>query len=93
MRAADDPRYLEFAARLRQVRKRRGLTQAQLAGLLGKPQPYVSKIETCERRIDIVETAEWCIRLNVCIGEVLPGSLAGALSSSSSMASEGAGFA
>ena len=79
MQAAHDPRYLEFVARLRQARKDKGLTQTQLAALLGKPQPYVSKIETCERRIDLVETAEWCIRLGVCIDEVLPTSLARAL--------------
>lgn len=81
MQAAHDPRYLEFAARLRRARKEKGLTQAQLAALLGKPQPYVSKIETCERRIDIVETADWCIRLDVRIDDVLPKSLAGALRS------------
>lgn len=75
MQAANDPRYLEFAARLRQARKAKGLTQAQLAAQLGKPQAFVSKVETCERRIDLVETAEWCIRLDVCIDDVLPRSL------------------
>ena len=89
MQAAHDPRYLEFAARLRRARKDRGLTQAQLAALLGKPQPYVSKIETCERRIDIVETADWCMRLDVCIDDVLPRSLAGALRSRSESDREG----
>ncbi len=79
MQAAHDPRYLELVARLRQARKDKGFTQAQLAALLGKPQPYVSKVETCERRIDLVEAAEWCIRLDISIAEVLPRSLARAL--------------
>jgi len=90
MQAAQDPRYLEFAARLRRARKDKGLTQAQLAALLGKPQPYVSKIETCERRIDIVETADWCMRLDVFIDDVLPGSLADALRSREESDQEGA---
>ncbi|MDE2781316.1 MAG: helix-turn-helix transcriptional regulator [Gemmatimonadota bacterium] len=89
MQAAHDPRYLEFAARLRRARTDKGLTQAQLAALLGKPQPYVSKIETCERRIDIVETADWCIRLDVGIADVLPRSLVGALRSRPESGQEG----
>ena len=72
MRAAHDPRYLEFVARLRQARKARRMTQAELATLLGKPQAYVSKVETCERRIDLIETAEWCIQLGVRLGDLIP---------------------
>lgn len=88
MQAAHDPRYLEFVARLRQARRNKGLTQTQLAGLLGKPQPYVSKVETCERRIDFVETAEWCLRLGISIDEVLPRSLAYALASDAAATSD-----
>ena len=72
MRAAHDPRYLEFVARLRQARKARHMTQAELATLLGKPQAYVSKVETCERRIDLIETAEWCVRLRVRLDDLIP---------------------
>lgn len=88
MQAAHDPRYLEFVARLRQARRDKGLTQTQLADLLGKPQPYVSKVETCERRIDLVETAEWCIRLGISIDEALPRSLGRALVSNSPSTSD-----
>ena len=72
MRAAHDPRYLELVARLRQARQAHHLTQAQLALLLGKTQSYVSKVETCERRIDAIETAEWCAHLQVQLEDVLP---------------------
>lgn len=92
MRAAYDPRYLEFAARLRQARRRKGLTQAQLAVLLGKSQSYVSKIETCERRIDLVETAEWCLRLGVTINDVVPRNLARALAHDTQARSESEGL-
>ena len=37
------------------LRKRRGVTQAQLASRLGKPQSYISKSERCLRRIDPAE--------------------------------------
>ena len=72
MRATNDPRYLEFIARLRQARKARQLTQAELASLLAKPQSYVSKVETCERRIDLIEAAYWCTHLQVRLEELLP---------------------
>jgi transcriptional regulator with XRE-family HTH domain len=75
MRAAHDPRYLEFVARLRQARKARKLTQAELASLLVKPQSYVSKVETCERRLDLIEAVEWCVHLQVQLEDLLPENL------------------
>ena len=41
-------------------RKHAGITQAQLASKLGKPQSFVSKIESRERRLDIVEFFHIC---------------------------------
>ena len=79
MRVAHDPRYLEFVARLRQARKAKQLTQAQLAARLAKPQSYVSKVETCERRIDLIETVEWCVHLQVRLVNLLPANLRQAL--------------
>ncbi|CUW47963.1 transposase [Novacetimonas hansenii] len=37
------------------ARRGKGLTQATLAERLGKPQSYVAKYETGERRIDVIE--------------------------------------
>lgn len=54
-----DERYREFLRKLRAARVEAGLTQRQVAHLLGKPQSYVSKSESGERRIDIVELAEF----------------------------------
>ena len=36
-------------------RRQKGLTQANIADRLGKPQSYVSKYELGERRLDVIE--------------------------------------
>ena len=72
MSGAHDPLYIEFIARLRNVRKARKLSQRQLGEKLGKAQTFISKVETCERRIDIIEAAKWCIALEISLEEVLP---------------------
>ncbi len=38
-----------------ELRQAHGLTQAQLAARLGKPQQFISKVERGDRRIDVVE--------------------------------------
>jgi len=45
---------------LKELRKDAGLTQVELSDALGKPQSYVSKYETGERKLDYVETSEIC---------------------------------
>jgi len=47
--------YLLFLKRLRQARTDAGLSQAAAAKRLGKPQSFVSKCESGERRVDVVE--------------------------------------
>jgi transcriptional regulator with XRE-family HTH domain len=47
--------YTALAAKLREARKDAGLTQQQAAKLLGKPQSFISKLESGERRLDAVE--------------------------------------
>jgi transcriptional regulator with XRE-family HTH domain len=37
------------------ARKRSGLTQAELGGRVGKDQTFISLIERCQRRIDVLE--------------------------------------
>ena len=50
---------------LRNLRRDKNLTQADLAERLGLPQSYVSKYETGERRLDFVETAMVCKALGM----------------------------
>jgi transcriptional regulator with XRE-family HTH domain len=54
-----DKLYKEFLSKLRKARVETGLTQKQVAELLQRPQSYISKSESGERRIDIVELTEF----------------------------------
>jgi len=47
--------YRAFLKLLVQARKDSGLTQVQVARKLGKPQSFISKCESGERRVDFVE--------------------------------------
>ena len=42
-----------------------GVTQTQLAELLNVNQAFISKIETCERRLDIIELHQICKVLKI----------------------------
>jgi len=47
--------YKEIINRLKQARIDAGLSQQAVADKLGKPQSYISKIESGERRLDVAE--------------------------------------
>ncbi|PIW29645.1 MAG: XRE family transcriptional regulator [Rhodospirillales bacterium CG15_BIG_FIL_POST_REV_8_21_14_020_66_15] len=47
-----------FCTLLVEARKASGMTQQDVAAKLGKPQSYVSKYETGERRLDVIEFLE-----------------------------------
>ena len=47
--------YNRFLTKIRQARMDAELTQTHVADALGKPQSFVSKIESGERRLDFVE--------------------------------------
>ncbi|MBW0433937.1 transcriptional regulator [Leptospira yasudae] len=44
-----------FCKNLIAARKEADLTQLEIAKLLGEPQSYISKIESGERRLDVIE--------------------------------------
>lgn len=59
-----DPRYRLFVEQLAKDRKISGVSQKDLAQLLQLSQPDVSKIETFERRLDIIEAIDWLSALS-----------------------------
>lgn len=54
-RDLNSPRYQALRELIRAERKRHGLSQADVAKTLGRPQSYVADFERRERRIDVVE--------------------------------------
>lgn len=57
-KSSHSARYDRLRELLIQSRRDAGLTQAQLAAKLQKPQSFVSKYENGERRLDVVECLE-----------------------------------
>ncbi len=54
-----------FQALLRQVRVEAGLRQADLAKRLGRHQSFVSKYESGERRLDVLELRRVCRAIGI----------------------------
>lgn len=55
MKSIHSHSYRTLLDRIIKSRKDAGITQAELANKLGRPQSFVSKIESGERRMDVVE--------------------------------------
>lgn len=66
-----DERYTDFERTLAAARVRQGLTQLQVADRLGRPQSFVSKYESGERRLDVIEFLDVCIALGISPDEIL----------------------
>ncbi len=49
---------------LKKLRAQKEVTQLQLAELLGRPQSFVSKYESGERRLDVLEFIQVCNALD-----------------------------
>ncbi len=54
---------------LRQVRQEKGLRQVDLADRLGQPQSFVSKYESGERRLDLLELRLVCEALGIALAD------------------------
>lgn len=57
-RSRSSPRHARLAQLVAEAREAAGLTQAGLAARLRRPQSFVSKVESGERRLDVVELLE-----------------------------------
>lgn len=71
MSTVHDPRYLEVITRLRNARRSQGNSQRELAQTLGKTQSWVSKVESGERRLDIIETLDMCAVLGISLNDLI----------------------
>jgi transcriptional regulator with XRE-family HTH domain len=56
---------------LRQIRQTKDVRQTELAARLGKPQSFVSKYESLERRLSFEEVEEVCKNLGVTLLEFI----------------------
>jgi transcriptional regulator with XRE-family HTH domain len=56
-------------ALLREMRVESGLTQTELAARIDKDQTYVSKYESGERRLDVLEVREICQAIGTTLEE------------------------
>lgn len=65
------PRQRQFLALLVQARQERGLTQAQVAAKLRKPQSFIAKVEGGERRLDVIEFIDLASALRVRPAELI----------------------
>jgi len=64
-------RYDRVLKTLRTARKAAGLTQVQVAKRFGTHASFVSKCESGERRIDVVELSEFCKVYGIAMSEFL----------------------
>lgn len=70
-RSLRTPGHLALLEALTDARKAAGMTQQQLADRMERPQSFVAKVEGGERRLDVVEFAEWTIALGADYGDLL----------------------
>jgi transcriptional regulator with XRE-family HTH domain len=70
-KASHSELYDLFRFYLTRARQRAGLKQSDLAEKLGRPQAFVSRYETGERRLDVIEFLEVARALAVEPAEIL----------------------
>ncbi len=59
------PEYEHFRLLMITAREKKGLTQSDIALTLGRPQSFVSKYESGERRLDMIEFIQVCLALGI----------------------------
>lgn len=63
--------YKLLLSRLRQARIKSGFSQSQVADKLGKHQSYISKVESGERRLDVIEVKKIAAIYEVDVSELI----------------------
>ena len=66
-----DDSYRILVELLRAERESAGITQTDLAVMIGADQSFVSKYERCERRVDLIEVRQLCQAMGVDLQKLL----------------------
>lgn len=72
MKTIHDERYIRLVAELRRIREERGLTQVAVALKMRWSRSAVSKIETRERRVDVLEVYDLCALYGIRLADLEP---------------------
>ena len=72
MKTIYDQNYIELIANLRRERNIQKISQSDLSLKLAKPQSYISKIECCDRRADVIELLNICLCLGIKLSQIVP---------------------
>ena len=70
-RSLRTPGHLALMQVLVKARNEKTITQQELANRLSRPQSYIAKVETGERRLDVVEFIEWADALGITPAELI----------------------
>jgi transcriptional regulator with XRE-family HTH domain len=63
-------RYQRLCQALKDARVNADLRQIDIAAVLDKPQSYIAKVESGERKLDFVETLDYCAVLDLAIEDL-----------------------
>lgn len=64
-------KYHSLITLLREKRTQKNITQVELAKKLSVNQTIISKIETCERRLDVIELMAYCRAIEISFVEFI----------------------
>jgi transcriptional regulator with XRE-family HTH domain len=65
------PIYRKLIGTLRDARRERGMRQQDVAQVLGVSRNWISKVERCEVRLDVLNYVRLCLALDLDAGETL----------------------
>lgn len=65
------PEHTALLSLLKKYRKAAGLTQVQCSTALGRPQSFMSDVESGTRRLDIVQLRDLCKVLGIGLAELV----------------------
>ena len=73
MKSIHQSAYRRLVGSLRQARIRAGLTQADAGRMIGHSRQWLSKIETCEIRLDVLQLVLLCRAYNHPVHDLVRG--------------------